>query len=222
MRRVLILTPLLLAVLVFLAGYFLLQACAVRLPFTDAVIGFCPVPADTSAEENRAEREANRRALEDHLATLQRELAGVRCIPEPPPVTPESGPAPDIRTEDWTNGDIGLLEGCWELDSDYRTQDVNTGKIVSVEAWQACFGPDGQGEQNMQLDDGSVCKSAVTASFADNGQLIIRDQGDVNCDNRRRIFERKISCDLSQSGEADCKSRQPGRGDGESSVTLKR
>src|SRR5690349_21117603 len=60
------------------------------------------------------------------------------------PPEPERGPQ-DIPRQAWDNRDVGFLEGCWDLQSDYRVQERQTGRVISVRSWTMCFDHDGNG-----------------------------------------------------------------------------
>ena len=105
--------------------------------------------------------------------------------------------------------DIQILEGCWALDSHYRTRDVNTGAISTVASWNMCFDANGVGNQTLQFDTGTTCRSGTTARFNSVGQLEIRDDANVHCSDQSYIYKRVMTCDHQSDGTASCQSNQP-------------
>ena len=207
----------LLVVLVFAAWVFL-EACGVVLPFRPWLLSACPAAA--SAETGpESERVLGRRAvLEERIAGLETRLARMRCLPPPPPPPPVGG----LDAEQWAARDIRVLEGCWQLDSDYEVQEIRTRVISKVVDWRMCFNAEGSGDQDFRFDSGTTCESGSRARFNDAGQLVILDPGNVHCSDNSCIFRREIVCDLQQDGTADCLSTQPERGSGHSSVTIRK
>lgn len=213
-----------------LAGmaYLALDACALGLPGMPAVFERCPVepaPAPTVLVDERREEEALRREivlLERQLATAPDCRQPEPEVPEPETVEPqpEPQPAPDISEESWEEQDVSLLEGCWNLTSDYRLTDIDTGEIVGARAWQMCFEADGSGWQTLVLDNGVTCNAPVRGEF-EGDQLVINDLDDVHCDSGFYIFRRVARCNRLANGTAACHSSQPGRGGG-SNFTLSR
>lgn len=148
--------------------------------------------------------------------------------PPPPEVVPtprpERRPEPprEIDEERWRDRDVSLLEGCWNLDSDYRLQDRQTGVINRVRTWQMCFDANGRGRQTLVFTDGTRCESPVSGRFAGSGSLQIDDGDDVACTNGSSIFRRESTCTLNGRGGADCQSRQRAIGGGTARFTLRR
>ena len=167
------------------------------------------------------------RYLEDEIRRLERELiARANNCPVQPPVTP---PRPTEQPEDdqtfdrdrWEDRDITMLDGCWILDSDYSVRNIETNVVTSVKSWKVCFDNAGGGNQELELTDGKVCKSDVTAEFSDDGKLVFKDVGDVPCTGGLKIFQRTITCTLGQDSRAVCKSKSS-HGGSESNVSLRR
>ncbi len=141
--------------------------------------------------------------------------------PEPPPPPPAPEPPPDIPEQAWNDQDVSFLEGCWDLISDYRLQDIDTGRVTGVRAWTMCFEPNGGGRQTMVFDNGVTCSAPVQADFSGR-RLLINDRSDVVCENQFRIFRRVLDCRRVPNGTAECTSRQPGRGNSGSRVLFRR
>jgi len=218
-----------LAVVVAIGAMLLLRSCGVRLPIVGTVISFCRDDASLAAEGRLAELEVGRLDLRRRIGFLERELGGQQCVaalPEPPdpelaelpspqPVTPL---APEITLPSQTNGldgeafnarDISLLEGCWDLDSAYRSRNIQSGAITNYDRWRMCFDSGGNGNQVLQGTDGTTCQGRVTGVFTEDGRLEIEDKAPVPCSNGAYIFRRAIACNLDEGGQAQCTSRQP-------------
>ena len=146
-------------------------------------------------------------------------------MPEPPPPepTPEpapepAGPQPDIPEEAWEEQDISLLDGCWNLISDYsmfRRGLFGQAVEVDVDSWTACFDSSGRGSQDFILDDPSrapvACSSAIRARFLPNGNLRIDDSSETRCIGGTRVGQREnIVCERQGDGTALCTYRRPG------------
>ena len=215
---------LILLVLSLVQAATLLPGCGLRLG-TSEYLNFCRDPdAGGPSPELGAELE-RRAALEDRMRGLERSLAGLRACPPPAPAPepePEPEPEPDnLDAERWREQDIALLEGCWSLASDYRLRNSESGSVTEVESWRMCFDAEGRGEQQIAQTDGAQCTGEVSASFADDGQLQVSDDADVECTDSY-IFRRVMTCTLEPNGEAICQSRQPERGRGASEVRIVR
>lgn len=229
----------------------LLQACGVRLPFKANAISICVDGRAQAVDARLALLETDRDALNREIALLERELATTQCqavLPEPPrdvaermpTPTPQPEPIPDpprvldrradlpsdpdgLNRETFENRDIAVLEGCWDLDSDYQTQNVNTGRVTDYNRWHMCFDDSGRGTQTMQGTDGTTCQGPVEGRFDNDGRLMIDDGAPLPCSNGSQIFRRVTTCQLDDTGRADCFSEQPfdNRG-GTSDVGLRR
>ena len=206
---------LVLAVLVFWVFWLLVAPCALRGP------GFLAIDACPSslASEIRVETD-QRAALEDRVAMLERDLARTgRACPQPVALQPPpelnaqlEPPEPDpdaLDAEKWEEKDISVLEGCWDLSSDYRLENHDTGEITSVESWEMCFDSHGNGDQQIVMSDGDECAADTLASFVEDGRLQISDLDDVQCTGNFYIYRRIMHCELEPNGEAACISQQP-------------
>jgi hypothetical protein len=147
--------------------------------------------------------------------------------PEPPPPPPPPPPAPPQRAElpqdRWDRGDLSMLQGCWNLDSDYRTRDVDTGRIDTVRSWRMCFDAGGRGRQTMIYSNGRRCEGPVAGRF--EGQtLIIDDTADLPCQDRYRVLHRVGRCERAGDDRAECVTRSLNapRGGAGSRFTLRR
>lgn len=203
-----------LAAMTVLLAAALLPACGLAGAWA-AWLRFCPSPvAADPAQDGAAAAAARRDALEVEIAALERRLGALPCptpaaAPEPPAEAPPD-PAPaeaPIDADRWRERDVGLLEGCWNLDSDYRLFDNATQSVVGVRSWEACFDAAGGGRQTVVFENGVTCSGPIGAEFDGGGRLVLRDGGDVPCDQNRHIIARTISCELNDAGTADCNSR---------------
>lgn len=182
---------------------------------------------DLAAERDRLRTERGRRQLDCALPEAppapEAPRPPPRVEPRPPPAPP-SPPAPrtDLPAERWNRGDLGMLEGCWNLDSNYTTRDVRTGRVSRVQSWRMCFDRNGRGSQTLIYDNGTRCEAPVEGSF-DGPNLRIRDRGDVRCTDGSYIFERFAECRRVNDSRAACTSRQPNSpSGGTSNYTLQR
>lgn len=196
-----------------------LPACDVRPAALGLFLGACPEPLGSSQEEITIAL-GERRNIEARIANLQRSLAQREC-PVALPASRAEAPSA-IDPDAWGDRDVSLLEGCWELDSDLRFIDDLTQELRAADAWTMCFDADGNGSQNLSLDGVITCTSdEVSAAFDAAGDLIVRDNADVQCSDSSYIYERVITCALAGDGTAACESRQPETGS-RSGLSLRR
>jgi hypothetical protein len=195
------------AVAVAAGALLLLPACG-ALPWAN----HCP-PTGYATAARMAELDAANIALGREVGALERELVLLQCtaaLPEPPPLPSLPPlPQPPIDTEAWQRRDIGAMDGCWELDSDYRTQNDRTGEITHFTAWTMCFAADGQGRATMRATNGTTCEGPVTGSFAADGRLVVTEAGNLACSDATFIYRRDLGCALLDDGAASCSVEQP-------------
>lgn len=218
MRKNLLVGALFVAALLTLIGYLLLPACGLGGWFGLFRVQACPQAEWTeTAPTNQAD--TRQVVLEERIAELQRQLDEISCLPatetvqlepeaiEPPAPRPDLMEAdpPDIDEAKWRDEEIDLLEGCWNLDSDYSVRDVVTGVVSGVAEWHMCFDDQGVGRQSMILESGVQCASGVSARFQSE-KLILMDSTDVDCDDRSYIHQRETTCEPAPDGTADCTS----------------
>ena len=204
------------------SAYLVLQACGVLLPLTGTRISVCEDPGRAAVRAELAGALQDRDDLSAQVAGLEREIALLQCKAEPPPPPPPpppetpSGLAPDAFDEN----DISVMEGCWELSSNYDVRDIRTNRITRFRYWQICFDENGNGREVMRATNGTRCEGRLSGTL-NNGQLSMREPGNLQCDNGSEIFRRDVFCTLDAQGVANCDSLQPeinGRG----SATLRR
>jgi hypothetical protein len=216
-RAALIFLPVAIAVVVILTAARVLPACAVGVfPWADACL---PQP-DAAPAARLDALEARRAALEAEISTVQRRVAAlpacrrVARTPPPPAVVPQARPqrppppAPGLDPERWQDRDIGMLEGCWNLDSDYTMVVRSTGARRGVRSWQMCFDGRGGGRETQVFTDGTSCAGPVQARFRGD-RLDIDETQDVPCNDGTRITRRRTRCSLMPDGRASCSNMHP-------------
>jgi hypothetical protein len=201
--------------LVALVGYaaaLVLPACAVRMPGTTWQPFFCPTPQALALSARQSELDAENTALLRQIAALQRGLAERECAMTPPPL-PSATPAEDGFDPDaFQRRDTAILDGCWELDSDYSTINLRTGVTTYYSDWTICFEPGGGGTERMIGRRGSAsitCDGPVTRGFDDDGVLRIVEPRNLVCSDRSYIYRREITCSLNAANRAVCTVVQP-------------
>ncbi|KRA52993.1 hypothetical protein ASD80_14435 [Devosia sp. Root635] len=228
LRGLILVGSLALVVLIAAIGYLTLEACAIRAPFQLPWLTLCADPAQTEAEDVLAALTDENQALQREIFLLERNLGGMQCEAEfdvaqlAPPVV-ATGPVEDapIDAEAWETGDVGLLDGCWELDSDLRVENVSTGALTHFTQWNMCFDASGSGRERMAATDGTACEGAVSGAFDGSGALSIREPGNLSCSNDSYIYQRDLQCSLGVDGRAICNVQQPELGR-HSTVRLRR
>lgn len=225
MRLVISVLALMLVLAVLVSGWLLLGACGVRLPLIGTLPGGCTPQAVLDRRDRLDRAQAANVDLAAQIAGLERELALMHCVADPPPPPPPP-PPPEPETpsgldpDAFDDGDIAVMEGCWELSSRYNVRDIRTGKITSFRHWQICFDARGNGREVMRATDGTRCQGQLRGQLS-GGRLSMREPGNLQCDNGSEIFRRDITCGLDARGNANCDTFQPeinGRG----SATLRR
>lgn len=179
-----------------------------------------------AAERDRLRADRGRRQLDCPLPEPPRQPE-----PPPPPEPPRQEPAPpppppppraELPQERWDRGDISMLQGCWNLDSDYRTRDVDTGRIDTVRAWRMCFDANGRGRQTMTYSNGRRCEGPVAGRF-EGRELLIDDTADLPCEGSYRVLHRLGRCERAGDDRAECITRNiRGPAGGGSRFTLRR
>ncbi len=232
MRFVLTLLCLLLVAAIGLSAALLLRSCGVRLPFSQRVVSFCDDPDRLALRADLSRTDRDNADLAARIGALEQRLAGLPCAADPPPLPPPppppkpkpaakprtpSGLAPDA----FDGRDLSVMEGCWQLSSDYAVRDINTGRITRFRYWRICFDKNGNGTEQMRSTDGARCNGRLTGRMPGNGTLTMREPGNLRCDNGASIFRRDVTCKLDARGNANCTTYQPetrGRG----AATLRR
>ena len=201
----------------------LLPACAVLVPLGLGTLGHCPGEARAATEARLKDLDGERQRLEAEVGALSRDLALRQCavVPPQPPAAPAPQSPSGIDRDAWNDRDIGAMEGCWVLDSEYIIRDRTTGAPSPQQEWRVCFDAQGRGTQSMQSQDGTRCDGTITGTFDAQGRLVMREPGNLQCSGGVFIYERETTCTLNDRGEAVCESRQPETG-GSGTVRLKK
>lgn len=208
--------------------YLLLHACGLRLPFTATVISFCDTEAELQLRADLALVDRANADLASQIGALEQELGGLVCkaeppLPPPPPPPPKpktetpSGLAPDA----FDKNDISVMEGCWQLSSDYAVRDINSGRITRFKYWRICFDKNGNGTELMRSTNGVRCEGRLSGRMRGNGTLTMREPGNLRCSDGSSIFRRDVTCSLDARGNANCDTHQP-ETNGRGAATLRR
>ena len=231
--RVAIGGSILLLVIVLVAAALVLPACALLSPIFGDRLFFCKPERVLVMEERLEDLRAENAALSGEIAALEREIGQIQCVtqyfepelPPPPPPPPEPVPEPEpapppeppiarnegVDPDRFRERDIAVLEGCWALDSEFRTRDVRTGRVTFYNQWNMCFDANGNGREQMRATNGVTCNGPVRGNFSGGGSLVITEPGNLRCSNGSEIFRRVTSCQVNPNGTASCVSRQPDR-----------
>ena len=196
------------------AAYAALQSCAIRLEIL-ANLSSCTTQEELALAGEIEALAAARADLRARISSHARTLAARQCEAVPPSVT-----APITRAE-LEAADLEALYGCWSLGSDYKTRDVDSGKIVSYPSWRMCFDTQGNGVQIMRGDDGSSCEGPVAARIDGKGRLILGEGGNLACSDGGYIHRRDIACGVADAGGVVCGTLQP-ETDGQADVPFTR
>jgi hypothetical protein len=201
----------------------LLPACGLAL----RALSFCPPPELEATALRLVALDDLNATLEREVAALERELGALQCTavhprvaaaPSPPVV---AAPAPQIDSEAWARRDLGVLEGCWSLDSNYSTRNERTGRITDYTEWRMCFDRAGAGRAEMLGTNGVACSGPVTGRFAGDGSLGVTEAGNLQCSDQTFIYRRDLACTLTGDVAASCQVTQPDVGT-TSTVRLRR
>jgi hypothetical protein len=219
MRRVLIaLLSFGLVAGVAVAGYLALQSCGLNAPFLQKWLpGTCHVDDAEDARTRLFSLKLRNESLRRDVIAAERALAQLQCdavyeqpLPAaPPPTLPDIPQAPTIDEDAWRAGDLGALNGCWDLDSNYRVQHIQTGAITHYTQWRMCFDATGRGTEEMTATNGTRCNGNVSGRFDAGGHLGIDEPGNLQCSDGTMIFQRVLNCALSGDGTASCTETQP-------------
>lgn len=204
-------TALLVAIVAWSAAA-LVPACGAGDRVAATWFDWCPVNKAEQTEAQLAVLEGQNKILLDRILQRERELALIQCQPEEPQqaALPEPAPLPEkIDRGDWEGRRIGLLEGCWELDSSFVTTNRTTGVETTYNQWIMCFDANGVGREEMRAANGNSCEGPVTGAFDGSGALIIEEPGDLACSDGGYIYRLSSSCELNEAGTANCVVTQP-------------
>ncbi len=185
----------------------LLDACGLVLPAAFGIVTGCAA-GDVDYDPGLEAAMARRSLLEARVSALETRLARMRCLP-PAPVP---APPPDPKLEHWADRDIRVLDGCWELVSNYRLQTHHDSfggyRQVQVRAWEMCFDSGGVGNQTLRLGNGESCSGRARGRFTDASKVRVRDDvgggPGVPCSDGGHIHERSADCELQADGHLMC------------------
>ena len=203
---------------VAVAGYLTLQSCGLNAGFMQKWLpGSCRLDDAADTSTRLASLKQRNESLRRDVVAAERALAQLQCdavyeqpLPvAPPPTLPDPAPAPTIDEDAWRAGDLGALNGCWDLDSNYRVQHIQTWAITHYTQWRMCFDANGGGTEEMTATNGTRCKGSVSGQFDGAGHLAIDEPGNLQCSDGTMIFQRVLNCALSGDGTASCTETQP-------------
>jgi hypothetical protein len=193
----------------------LLPACGVGIPGLNR----CPDPALDATLDRTAALDARNAEVLRAVLALERELAAIQCtavyppppapVPAPPvaalpALPPAPAPAPAIDPNAWAQRDLRLLEGCWDLDSDYAVRNIQTGQITNYTEWTICFDAAGIGQAAMLATNGMTCEGPIRGAFATDGRLAVTEGANLQCSDDTFIYRRELACALAPDGGASC------------------
>ncbi|MEM6310359.1 MAG: hypothetical protein AAF754_09935 [Pseudomonadota bacterium] len=191
----------------------LIPACGANNRIASTWVDWCPVNKAQEKDDRLTALTQSNRDLADRIFQTERELALMQCVPEPPQqsaqLTPPPIAPPRIDEEDWNDQDIGLLDGCWDLDSRFVTTNRQTGAQTRYNRWTMCFDGNGNGRETMQADNGNNCSGPVRGAFDGAGKLVIEEPGNLQCSDGGYIYRLRSSCTLNPNGTASCVVTQP-------------
>lgn len=218
--------PAILATLGALVGLAVLAALLspVWRPWFAPAAQLCRVnPGDLETLRVLQEAEQQGQALSVELARLRGELGtGRAACPLPAAPQGEARAQPAALPEDrWQQRDIAMMEGCWKRETEMRTQEQGTGRVLGVRRWETCFDRNGVGRQTVEWDDGLACTGPVRARFLPDGRLGIEDT--ARCTTQgRALFEARYQCRRVDDGLAMCDRQVPETGARTGDIRLRR
>lgn len=205
------------------AALALLPACGAAGRVAPSWLGWCPENRQNQTEARLAALSSANDDLQRRILQRERELARKDCRPGRAAAAPQRRAVlpPPIDRQDWDNRQIGLLEGCWELDSRFVTTNRDTGAQSRYSEWIMCFDASGRGREDMFADNGNSCSGPVQGHFNADGHLVIEQPGDLPCSDGGYIYRLRSSCRLKDNGTASCAVEQPEVG-GSTTVDFRR
>lgn len=184
----------------------LLPACGVGSTIASRWQDWCPVNSNLETERQLAAMKETSDDLTRRILEHERKLAALQCEPRAPVQTTQPKA---IDRGDWNNRRIGLLEGCWSLDSRFVTTNRTTGVKSRYNEWTMCFSADGTGREEMRAENGNTCSGTVTGRFNARGELEIEEPADLPCSDGGYIYRLRSTCQLKENGAANCRVTQP-------------
>ncbi len=232
MRLAVIILALLLIGATAVSAYLLLHSCGLKVPFTQKVISFCETDAELRLRDELAAVNQANDELAGQVGAVERDLAGLICKadpppppPPPPPPKPKDPPKPKtasgLAPNAFDGKNISVMEGCWQLSSDYAVRDIRSGRITRFKYWRICFDKNGNGTETMRSTNGVRCNGRLKGRMPGNGTLKMREPGNLRCGDGSSIFRRDVTCKLDKRGNAYCDTFQP-ETNGRGAATLRR
>jgi hypothetical protein len=189
-------------------------------------------PGDLDALLAQAEAENQGHVLTGELARLRQALGQARAacpLPDPPRIAaPPAPPAPpppvaSLPADRWDRRDLGMLEGCWNRETNMSTVDNRTGQVNRVTRWVTCFDRQGNGRQEVTYANGATCSGPVRAEFLPSGRLAINDTAPCGAGGRGvQIPPVQYDCQRIDDTLAICDFYQPQGGARGGDVRLRR
>jgi len=151
-------------------------------------------------------------ALEEEISRIKRQISAaqddkssLKCT-EIESASNNNGEVPKINTSLWKQGDLEALNGCWKLDWDYKMRDLDTNEIVGVTSWNVCFNSRSEfGIQTLLFENGQNCvDQPIKGEFRNinkQSKLYLDDTKDVECNSGAVVLQRRMECELMQSGD---------------------
>lgn len=175
------------------------------------------VPGQLDAMRKEAALENRGAELRTLLATLTEDLgrkqllcpiAVVPAAPAPfprPAAVPIPLPRADLPQERWERRDLGMLEGCWNLDSTVTVTNEARTQSSKLQSWRMCFDGAGAGQQTMVTEDGRRCEGPLAASFDGASTLLVTEP--ARCRGSLSMNRSTRSCQRVSDSEAVCEGR---------------
>ena len=196
--------------LLALAGGVLLPMVAPRLAATPAMCAI--VPDQVEAMRAQAAEESRGADLRTLLASLDDEIGRKRlqcpiptlaapAAPVPPAPTPVP-PRADLPQNRWNQGDLTMLEGCWNLSSTMRASSAALPQGSPIATWRQCFDGHGAGRQTIVLQDGRRCEGPLAAAFVGENKLRVTEP--QNCTGTLMMIASERVCRRIDDAVAVC------------------
>ena len=149
------------------------------------------------------EKEINR--IKQQISSVKDSQSSLECK-EIDTASSSDNQSTKIDTSLWAQGNLEVLNGCWNLDWDYKMRDVQTNEIVGVTSWDVCFTSGAEiGVQTLLFEDGERCiNQPIKGEFKNienQSKLYLDDTKDVSCNSGGVVFHRRMECELMQGGD---------------------
>ena len=143
--------------------------------------------------------------LKQQIDMVQSNISDLKC-PKVETAKKNQDDSSKIDKSLWKQGDLEVLNGCWELDWDYKMRNIERDEIVGVSSWNVCFVSGSRiGLQTLLFEDGENCvEQPIKGEFKNiNGlsKLYLDDTKNVECKSGAVVFQRRMECELMQNGD---------------------